>query len=141
MAKTLTSIFGVIFALVGLLGFVSNPLVGAGAVFETDMMHNLVHLVTGLILLAVAFLASRSAALVLKVVGAVYLVLGVVGFYASGGYLLGLIASNGADNWLHLALGIVLLAVGFLSKGETEGSMQTFSAPPQNTPGQNPMRM
>lgn len=118
MAKKLAILFGVVFVLVGILGFVSNPLVGPTGIFETDMMHNLVHILFGLILLVVAFAAAGKSALWLKILGVVYLVLAVLGFVtvSSGGELLGLVHTNGADHWLHVVLGVVLLVAGFAGK-------------------------
>jgi hypothetical protein len=118
MAKKLAYVFGVIFVLVGLLGFVSNPLVGAGAMFETDLMHNLVHLLFGVILLVVAWKAAEKSALWLKILGVVYLVLAILGFLmvSEGGMLLGLVSTNAADHWLHIVLGIVLVGAGFYAK-------------------------
>lgn len=119
MAKTLAMVFGVVFVLVGILGFVQNPIVGMGALFETDMMHNLAHILLGLILLVVAFAAAGKSALWLKILGVVYLLLAVLGFLMvpDGGSLLGLVATNSADHWLHVVLGLVLVAAGFASKG------------------------
>lgn len=122
MAKTLAMVFGVVFVLVGLLGFVPNPIVGPNALFHTDMMHDLVHLLFGLILLIVAFSASAASALWLKILGVVYLVLAVLGFLLipQGGSLLGLVEANSADHWLHIILGIVLVVAGF-SAGKKPG--------------------
>jgi hypothetical protein len=57
----------------------------------------------------------------LKVVGAVYLLLAVLGFVLipAGGDLLGLVAMNTADHWLHLVLGVVIVAVGFMAGGSS----------------------
>jgi len=118
MAKTLAIIFGVIFVLLGLLGFVPNPLVGANALFDTNMMHDLVHLIIGVALLLVAFYAPTQSALWLKIIGAVYLVIALLGFFTASP-LLGLLEVNGADNWLHFILGIVLVAAGYWSKDES----------------------
>ncbi|MCI0597484.1 DUF4383 domain-containing protein [Candidatus Parcubacteria bacterium] len=118
MAKTLAIVFGIVFVVVGLLGFVPNPLVGEMAIFETDMMHNLVHLLFGVILLVVAYMYAGSAALWLKILGVVYLVLAVLGFLMipEGGKLLGLVHTSMSDHWLHIVLGIVLVAAGFAAK-------------------------
>ncbi len=118
MAKKLALMFGIIFVLVGLLGFVGNPLVGPGALFETNRMHDLVHLIFGLILLGVAFMAPQQSSLWLKVLGVAYLLVAVMGFTMASP-LLGLIEVNGADNWLHVLLGIVLLMAGFSAKQGT----------------------
>ncbi len=56
MAQRFMLIFGVIFLLLGLGGFVSNPLVGLGAVFATNAATNWLHLVIGAsLLLAVRY--------------------------------------------------------------------------------------
>lgn len=112
--------FAVVFALVGLLGFVSNPIVGASGMFATDLNHNLVHLISAAVF---AFAASRGAAttsLVMKIFGVVYLLVGVLGMagMATDGSLFGLMQVNDADNYLHLALGVVIGGLGFFgSKG------------------------
>ena len=115
MSKTLAIVFGIIFVLVGLLGFVSNPLVGASALFATNTLHDLVHLVIGLILLGVAFWSPMQSPLWLKIIGWVYLVIAILGFLlVSGtGDLLGLVTINAADDWLHIVLAVILLVVGY----------------------------
>jgi hypothetical protein len=127
MAKTLAIVFGVVFVLVGILGFVPNPLVGAGAIFNTNHLHDLVHFVFGLILLAVAFMAPAMSGMWLKILGVVYLVLAVLGFVLvpNGGSLLGLVTMNMADHLLHVVLGIVLLVAGFVGAQKTVAAMPT----------------
>ncbi|HYD93296.1 MAG TPA: DUF4383 domain-containing protein [Candidatus Paceibacterota bacterium] len=129
MAKKLAYVFGIIFVLVGLLGFVPNPIVGPGALFETDLLHNLVHLIIGIVLLGVAMKAPAKSALWLKIFGVIYLILAILGFLMvpEGGELLGLVATNHADHWLHVVLAIVLLAAGFMGKG---GAKPTPTAAP-----------
>jgi hypothetical protein len=129
MAKTLAIVFGIVFVLVGLLGFIDNPLVGEGGLFHTNLMHDLVHIVLGLVLLYVAYKATAKTGLTLKVIGAIYLVLAILGFFMipDGGALIGA-EMNGADHWLHIVLAIVLLGAGFMAKGKTIAA-----------PGANPM--
>jgi hypothetical protein len=125
MAKKLALLLGIVLLLVGLLGFVTNPLVGASGLFETNTLHNIVHLVIGIILLVVAFTAPAKSALWLKIFGVVFLLLVVLGFLMApgGGTMLG-VAMNAADHWLHLVLGIVLLLAGFMAKdGSSAPSM------------------
>lgn len=119
MAKKLAMIFGAVFVLVGILGFIPNPLVGAeGALFETDLMHNLVHLLFGVILLVVAMKNEAASALWLMILGIVYLVLAVLGFLMipEEGELLGLVHMNNADHWLHIGLAVLLIGGSFFSK-------------------------
>lgn len=112
MAKTAALVFGIIFVLVGLLGFVSNPLVGANGLFMTNGLHNVVHLLFGIILLVAMRGGQAQSALWLKILGVVYLILAVLGLVLGGPMLFGLVDINGADNWLHLVLGVVLLLAG-----------------------------
>ena len=70
MAKQLVWIFGVVFVLVGLLGFVPNPIVGTSGIFMTNTVHDLVHLIIGLIFLGVAMKMPEQSAMSLKVIGA-----------------------------------------------------------------------
>lgn len=117
MAKKIALLLGIVFVLVGLLGFVPNPIVGMAGIFETDMLHNLVHILFGIILIVAA--KKGAAMLWLKVLGVVYLLLAILGFLMvpEGGMLLGLVHANAADHWLHVVLGIVLVLAGFMGKG------------------------
>lgn len=136
MAKMLAIVFGVVFVLVGILGWVPNPIVGAGALFDTNMVHDLVHLVFGLILLAVAFLMPKHASVSLKVLGIVYLLIALLGFMLvpDGGLLLGLVNTNMADHLLHVVLGIVLLVAGFVA----HDGMKAPAAMPTSMPSAAP---
>lgn len=124
MAKKVSLILGVVFVLVGLLGFVPNPLVGEGGFFHTDLVHNLVHLIIGIVLLVM--MSKPAAGLTVKVVGIVYLVVAILGFLMVGsetGKLIGLIEVNGADNWLHLVLGVVIVILGWtVCKGSSSSA-------------------
>jgi hypothetical protein len=124
MAKTLAIVFGAVFVLVGILGFLDNPIVGMEGLFQTDTLHDLVHLLFGIILLVVAFTAPARSAAWLKILGIVYLVLAVLGFLtiSDGGELLGLVLMNTADHWLHVILGVALLLAGMAGRGSRSGS-------------------
>ncbi|OGG67677.1 hypothetical protein A3H77_00950 [Candidatus Kaiserbacteria bacterium RIFCSPLOWO2_02_FULL_56_11] len=120
MAKTLAIIFGVILVILGLLGFVGNPLIGSGALFEADMGYALMNLVGGLVLLAVAFFATGQSMLWLKIVGVIYVIVALLGFFL-GTPVLGFIGTNSAGNWLNLIIGIVLVTAGYMGKGSMGG--------------------
>ena len=125
MAKKASILFGIVFVIVGILGFISNPIVGSGSLFETDTIHNLIHLIIGIVLLVVA--KKPAAGTTLAVIGAIYLVLAIVGFLVTDGsnpvQLLGIASINSADNWLHVVLGIVVGAVGLKVRKETQVTM------------------
>lgn len=134
MAKNLAIVFGIIFVLVGLAGFVGGlGIVGSTGIFETDTVHDLVHIITGVVLLIVAFAASSSSGLWLKIVGVVYVVVAILGFLlvGSGGALLGLIHTNSTDHILHLVLGVVIFLAGMYGgKGSSSMSMPSTPSTP-----------
>lgn len=121
MAKKLTLLFGVIFLLVGLLGFIPNPIVGRQGVFETNAGHDVVHLIVGAVLLVAWRQGERYATLSLYTFAGLYLLIAILGFATVGaqgsGLLLGFLHVNGADNWLHLALALALGLAGVAAQG------------------------
>jgi len=132
MAKTLTIIFGVIIVLFGLLGFVSNPLIGTGALFATDAVFNSICIILGVILLAVAFWAGGNSVLWLQIIGAMIFLLGLIGIFTDGA-LLGIAYTNSAVSWLDLIAGAIIFAAGMYSKDETHSRMPPVSPlPPSN---------
>lgn len=114
MQKTWAKILGVVLLLVGILGFVmESPLLG---MFHVNTLHSVVHLATGAIFAWAGFSKGAPARKVNQWMGIVYLLVAVLGF-------LGLleILNVGAgmgdyDNWLHIVLGVVTVAIGFGSK-------------------------
>ncbi len=97
-----------------ILGFFMNPILG---IFAVDTLHNIVHLVSGILAIWFARQGDDKGAMYAKVFGIVYLLVAVLGFMqASSGKILGLLAINGADNILHVILAVVLLYVGFMMK-------------------------
>ena len=91
--------------LVGLLGFFMGDNVFG---FQVNLLHNLVHLITGAIFAWAGFSASAPTKKVNTWLGVIYVVIGIVGFFA----LQDLLALNSADNWLHIVIGVVSAAIG-----------------------------
>jgi mannose/fructose/N-acetylgalactosamine-specific phosphotransferase system component IID len=78
MANIVAVVMGVIFILVGLAGFVFNNLLGA----HLTLVHNLIHLVSGIASLYFGLKGSPSAArLFCLIFGFVYLSLAVIGYW------------------------------------------------------------
>lgn len=119
---------GVVFLVIGVLGFIPGitssygDLYFAGhesgakllGLFQVSVLHNIVHLLFGVAGLALARTVS-GARTYLVGGGAIYLVLwlyGVVVDHSSGANF---IPVNGADDWLHLFLGIGMIALGLLT--------------------------
>lgn len=117
-ARLAAIVLGIVFVLIGLLGFFNNPVLG---LFAVNPAHNLVHIVSGVVLLAGAY-SSLGSSLALKIIGIVYVIVAILGFVAVGpdGMLLGFIAMNDADKWLHVVLAVVILAAGFLLPEDDE---------------------
>lgn len=121
MAKTILYVLGVILTLVGVLGFIMpSPLLG---IFEVNALHNVVHLVTGLVFLGVAWMAPMQASMTAKVLGVVYALVAILGLVMGEGMLLGLITVNMADHILHIGLALVLLYAGFMGGDSRSSSM------------------
>jgi hypothetical protein len=115
--RLVAGIFGAVYLLVGLLGFAVTGFSDfAGTkgdtliVFDVNPLHNIVHLAIGALLLfsskTVATAKGSNTA-----VGAVYLLVGILGLFLIGTDA-NILALNGADNVLHFASAIVLLGVG-----------------------------
>ena len=91
--------------------------------FDVDLVHNLVHLVTGIAGLAAAFTGwSRRFN---QIFGIIYIIVGIAGLIPAlyfDGRLLGLMHINAADNVLHLVVGVVAAAVGFFVAEDRVGT-------------------
>ena len=109
--KTTATIFGALLTLGGIGGFFIDA-----APFSLNVVHNLVHILSGLAGLLCGLAAGGKWARHYNLgFGAVYLavaILGVLGV-AQAVALLGL---NYADNWLHLVVSVLLLGVGYYGK-------------------------
>lgn len=117
--RLIGTIFGAVYVLVGLLGFAVTGGIGFVAtegglllgIFEVNPLHNIAHLLIGAALLIAGLSSASAAKATNSTVGAVYLLLGIVGFFIADSAL-NILALNTADHFLHLASAIVLLGVG-----------------------------
>lgn len=118
--RTTGQVFGAVFLLVGILGFVPNPIVSPNGVFVVNTMHNLVHLLTGAAFFAgVHFGYPRQTTFG---IGVYYVGVAVIGFMTKSDMMLGLIHINTADRWLHLGLAVAILAAGAVSFDEEKSA-------------------
>lgn len=114
MAKSFAAIFGVIYTLIGILGFIPS-LVTNGAllgVAPINTLHNVVHLVIGLAGLGMSR-SDANAATYCKLFGIILLLLGIVGFTTI--IPANVVPLGGNDRWLHLVTGLLLVFAGFSS--------------------------
>lgn len=117
--QTVALVFGVIYTLVGIAGFfvsetfaeqTDNNLLG---LFQVNHLHNIVHLLIGLALIAASRRLDTAKGANLAI-GATYLLLGILGWFIQD-TAVDVIALNEADHLLHLASGALLLAVALLA--------------------------
>lgn len=116
--RIVATVFGAVYLLVGLLGFAVTGGVGFISnegglllgIFAVNPLHNIAHLLIGAALLVAGLANARAAKGVNTTVGAVYLLLGIVGFFLTGPA--NILALNVPDHFLHLASAVVLLGVG-----------------------------
>jgi hypothetical protein len=115
MLKKIAVAFGVIFVVVGVLGFIpafvtDGRLLG---MFEVNSLHNLVHLVTGILAIVVGVMSERASRMFFRIFGVIYALVAALGLYSGSEPLLGLIANNTADVALHAVIAVVALYLGF----------------------------
>ena len=114
MVKTAAVLFGVVFLLVGILGFVpavtkDQMLLG---IFHVNAAHNVVHLLSGAVALF-AGIKRRSGAGLFPDLRRDLRSRRRNGIH-DGRHLLGLISNNTADTWLHVGIAAVSLLLGFM---------------------------
>ncbi|MGB2567091.1 DUF4383 domain-containing protein [Micromonospora citrea] len=116
---------GVVFLLVGVLGFIPgittdyDTMGFAGheseakllGLFQVSVLHNIVHLLFGVAGLALSRTVS-GARTYLVGGGALYLVLWLYGLVVDEDSAANFVPLNTADNWLHLFLGVGMIALG-----------------------------
>lgn len=116
MLKKVSLVFGIVFLLVGLLGFVPGITSTSDdgmqlllGLFMVDPVHNIIHLLSGVAGL-IGAANSTYAKWYLVGFGAVYALVTLVGFFDQ--MIFGLLHVNTADNILHLVLALGLLGAG-----------------------------
>ncbi|MGA5299977.1 DUF4383 domain-containing protein [Nucisporomicrobium flavum] len=132
LVQTAALAVAAVFVLVGILGFIPGITTHYGdmtfaghhsdakllGVFQVSILHNLVHLLFG----AVGFALARTvpgARNYLIGGGAIYLVLWLYGLVVGQNSGANFIPVNAADDWLHLLLGLGMIALGFLTTRTT----------------------
>jgi hypothetical protein len=122
-ARRFAQVFGAVYVAVGLLGFVVTGFSDFAAtssdkliLFGVNPLHNLVHVAVGAVWLA-ASRTESSARVVSALIGAVYLVVGVLGLFLAGGDSeLNILNLNQPDNLLHFASALLGLYFGLAGR-------------------------
>jgi hypothetical protein len=117
-ARLFCLVVGATLVLVGVLGFIAESAFDTGSgvqgedfiVLEVNGWHNVVHLLSGLFLLA--FMGRHDTARIAALsFGAIYAVVTVIGLI-DGEDVIGLFPVNAADNVLHIVLTLAAFAAG-----------------------------
>jgi hypothetical protein len=129
MLQKLSMVFGVIFLLIGILGFVpgittDGHLLG---IFHVNALHNIIHLVSGAVALWAGMTSAKASKMYFQIFGVIYAVVTVLGFLSGDDPILGLVANNMADVILHLVIAAVALYAGFGMKAPAASSMSSSS--------------
>lgn len=120
-------VVGVVFLVVGVLGFIPGITTNYGdmsfaghmshakliGLFQVSILHNIVHLLFGVAgVLAAKTVANSRTYLVVG--GIIYLVLWIYGLVTANDSSANFVPLNTADDWLHLVLGVGMIALGLI---------------------------
>ena len=126
---TIAMAVGAVFLLVGILGFIPGITTSystmsfaghaSGAkllgLFQVSILHNIVHLLFGVVGLVMARRPGGPTAYLIGG-GVIYVVLWIYGLLVGAGSSANFVPLNTADDWLHLVLGLGMIALGVLTR-------------------------
>jgi hypothetical protein len=130
--RTFALLFGIVFLLVGILGFVPGmvhmppmdphpnvmmpdsygDLLG---LFPVNMLHNVVHILFGLLGL-LAYRSLSGAKTYFRAVAVIYALLAIMGLVPALATTMGMVPIYGYDVWLHAVLAIVAAYFGWMNR-------------------------
>jgi hypothetical protein len=119
MIKGAAILFGLVFLVVGILGFVPaattniNGMPMLLGIFHVNAAHNIVHLASGAVFLLCGLAGAGPSRTFFRIFGVVYAAVAALGFYYGDQPILGLISNNMANVWLHVVLALAMLILGF----------------------------
>lgn len=135
-----------VFLLVGVLGFIPgttsdyDQMKFAGhesgamllGVFQVSVLHNVVHLLFGLVGLVLARTVAGARGFLIGG-GAIYALLWLYGLVIDHDSEANFVPLNDADNWLHLGLAVGMVALGFLPPARTATRGRTRTDHPDDS--------
>lgn len=120
MLKTIAILYGIVFVVGGILGFIpsATPNGLLFGVFHVNALHNVIHLLTGVIAFIVGFSGANASRTFFQVFGIIYAIVALLGFFYVDRDIIGIMANNMADTWLHVLIAVISLILGFGAKAE-----------------------
>lgn len=122
LAMGWAALAGIVLLAAGALGFLNTPLAGSSenALLRTDTVHNLVHVLTGLVALTIAFgLKGQQQVNAVIGFGVLYVIIFVAVLLSPTLFGLFSVAANAPIHVVHAAVAAVSLAVGLMARGST----------------------
>lgn len=115
MLRTISKIFGLVLLAIGVLGFIpgATPDDDLLGVFHVDTLHNIIHLGSGAVALWAGFTSRKASRVYFQVFGLIYALVALLGLVYADEDILGLLANNTADTWLHVVIAGSALVFGF----------------------------
>lgn len=120
-ARMFALVFGVVYLLVGLLGFTASASMAAApllGLFPVNLLHNLVHILIGLWGLA-SYRSATGAITYARGLAILYALLTILGLIPATNTLFGLVPIYGADVVLHALTAIIAAYFGWVAPAET----------------------
>ncbi|MBF4994608.1 DUF4383 domain-containing protein [Arthrobacter gandavensis] len=142
-AQIAATVFGVIFLVIGVLGFIPGITTNYGALyfagygseavllglFQVSILHNVVHMLLGFAGLWMARSNSSSRTYLIGA-GVLYLLLFIYGLIIPLNSDANFVPFNWADNWLHLGLAAVMIILGFVLGSERSRGVSRSTGSP-----------
>lgn len=115
MLRTVAKILGVVLLAVGVLGFF-EPATPDGhllGIFEVNGVHNVIHIASGAAALWAGMTSAAASRRYFQIFGVVYGLVTLLGLVYGEDPILGIIAHNTADIFLHIVISGLALFLGF----------------------------
>ena len=119
LARLWLQLAGVILVVVGVLGFFPNPIVGPNGLVATDNIHNIVHVLTGLLAFGLLYGMRNDVGTATILFGALYSVVFIATVISPTLFGIFSVPVNPVDHVIHIGLAVVSLALGYMARGRT----------------------
>ena len=124
-ARMFALVFGVVYLLVGLLGFTASATMADArllGLFPVNLVHNIVHIAIGVWGL-LSYRSVTGAVAYARGLAIVYALLTILGIIPATNRLFGLAPLYGHDIWLHALTAAVAAYFGWMAPAETVDTM------------------